>query len=115
MQNTVLFAFKGNPICFVHVLLNGLDIAEKGGTCRIVLEGEAVTLVKDLEDPGQPLHGLWRKARGQGLVDGACRACAVKLGALEAVEAAALPLLDDMAGHAGMARYLAEGWQVITL
>jgi len=26
----IFFAFRGDPMCFVHVLLNSLDLNEKG-------------------------------------------------------------------------------------
>lgn len=114
MQKTVLFAFRDDPLCFIHVLLNALDLADKGFEAGIVLEGASVTLVSRMEDPGHFLNALYRKCRERGLVFGACRACSAKLGALAAVEAAGLPLLDDMSGHPGMAAYLARGFTVLT-
>jgi hypothetical protein len=30
MKKAALFAFNGESICFVHVLLNGLDMKKKG-------------------------------------------------------------------------------------
>ena len=36
------------------------------------------------------------------------------MGAIEAVRAEGLPLLDDMTGHPGMARYQDEGFKIIT-
>ncbi len=115
MSKTVLFAFKGNPICFVHVLLNALDIEEKGNTCKIVLEGEAVALVDNLRKPENPLHTLYTKVKDKGLIDGVCRACAVKLEAIQAIEEEGLPLVADMAGHIGMASYIEQGYAVVAL
>lgn len=48
MKKVVFFAFKENPMCFVHVMLNALDMKEKGYDVRIVLEGEAVNLIQEL-------------------------------------------------------------------
>ena len=39
-EKTVLFAFRGDPLCFVHVLLNGIDMHERGRQGLIVIEGE---------------------------------------------------------------------------
>jgi hypothetical protein len=47
-------------------------------------------------------------------VDGACKACSQKLGVLDAVAENALPLMDDMNGHPGMARFQADGYEIIT-
>ena len=48
MRKIAIFAFKGDPMCFVHVLLNAKDMHEKGFNVKIVIEGEAVTLPKKL-------------------------------------------------------------------
>ena len=51
-QKKVLFAFRGDPLCFVHVLLNGIDLHERGQEGLIIIEGEAVTLVPEMSKPG---------------------------------------------------------------
>ena len=52
--------------------------------------------------------------KAAGLIEGACRACSAKLGALEAVQAEGLTLLGEMNGHPALGRYLNEGWTVLT-
>ncbi len=59
-------------------------VARKG---KIVLEGEAVTLVPVMAAPDHFLHGLYAKAKAQGLILGACKACSAKLKVTEAVTA----------------------------
>jgi hypothetical protein len=113
MQKTVLFAFRDDPLCFVHVLLNALDLKARSGQAGIVLEGAAVKLIVQLTDTGHFLHPLYVKCRDQGLVLGACRACSMKMGVLGEIEAAGLPLLDDMSGHPSIGAYQAQGWQVL--
>ena len=114
MQKSVLFAFRDDPMCFIHVLLTALDMHVKGFEAGIVLEGAATKLVAELVTPGHALNPLYAKAKAQGLIFGACKACSAKLGALAAVQAEGLPLLDDMAGHPGMAGYLERGFTVLT-
>jgi len=113
MQKTVLFAFRDDPMCFVHVLLNALDLNAKGFQAGIVLEGAATTLVPLLEDAAHMLHPLYVQCRERNLIFGACRACSAKLGVLAAVEVAGLPLLDDMNGHPGVAGYQLQGFSVL--
>ena len=113
-SKTVLFAFQGNPICFVHVLLNALDLYERGQEGKIVIEGEAVTLIPEIALDSHFLHALYAKTKELGLIDAVCLACATKLGALEDVKFEKLPLVDDMNGHPSMGRYLEEGYEVIT-
>jgi hypothetical protein len=114
MAKMALFVFNGSPMCFVHVLLNALDMHAKGDTVRIVMEGESTQLVDQLAQPDNWLHGLWEKARAQNLIAGACRACSQKLGARPAVEKNSLALLDDMNGHPGMAAFREQGYEIIT-
>ena len=113
MQKTVIFAFRGDPLCFVHVLLNALDMDGRGVAARIVMEGEAVKLVGALEREDNAFHGLWAEARAKGLVSGACRACSAKLGATAEVEASGLPFLDDMKGHPSIQGWKEQGYEVL--
>lgn len=114
MEKTVLFAFRGDPMCFVHVLLNAIDLHERGGGGVIVIEGEAVRLVPEMSRPGHFLSSLYAKARELNLVAGACRACSHKLKVAEAIEATGLPLIGDMSGHPSMAAYMEQGYRIIT-
>ena len=115
MNKTAIFAFKGNPICFVHVLLNAIDLHDRGRAVKIILEGEATKLILDLRKPEHPLHALYEKVKKLELIDAVCRACAIKMGALEAAEAEGLKIADEMAGHVGMAPYIERGYAIVTL
>jgi hypothetical protein len=114
MSKVCLFAFNGDPTCFVHVLLNALDMKAKGHETLIVIEGAAVKLVPELAQPGAPLHGLYVKVKDAGLIGCVCRACSLKMGVLAEVEAQGLPLGDDMSGHPSMADFTAKGFTIIT-
>ncbi len=114
MKKVVLVVFSGDPLCFIHVLLNALDMKHKGYHARIVMEGAATKLIPELAMEQNPLHVLWNKARNSQIIDGVCRACSNKMGVLKAAEDQGLKLLDDMAGHPGMALYLEEGFEIIT-
>ncbi len=113
-EKIVLFAFRGDPLCFVHVLLNGIDLYEQGREGLIVIEGDAVTLVEKMSQPGHFLSTLYQKAKGLGLFAGACKACATKLGAIEAIKKEEIPLIGEMSGHPSMGGFMAKGYEVIT-
>jgi hypothetical protein len=110
-----IFAFRGDPLCFIHVLLNALEVQARGGEARIIFEGEATRLLDVLKGDKPPWAGLFTEAKAKGLIDGACRACSTKMGVLMAVEDAGIPFLDEMSGHPSMARYLDQGFQIITM
>ena len=114
MNKTIFFAFRGDPLCFIHVLLNALDLHEKGMEGKIVLEGESVTLIAEMAKEGHFLHQLYIKAKEQSLIIGACKACSNKLGATEAVEQENIPLIGEMSGHPAMSPYLEQGYTILT-
>jgi hypothetical protein len=114
MKKFALFVFNGDPMCFIHVLLNALDMKTKGNDVKIIIEGASVKLIPELVKPENPLNGFWKKNLEAGLVEGVCRACSNKLGALEAATEQGLTLLDDMSGHPGMASYRDNGYEIIT-
>ena len=114
MEKVVLFAFRGNAMCFVHVLLNAIDLHQRGMEGLIVLEGEAVKLVPEMSQPGHFLSKLYTKAKELNLIVGACRACSVTLKVAEAVKEAGVPLIGEMSGHPSIGEYLEKGYRVIT-
>ncbi|MFH0813849.1 MAG: cytoplasmic protein [Pseudomonadota bacterium] len=113
MKKIVLFAFNGELMCFIHVLLNALDMRERGYEVKIIMEGSATKLIPELGQAGSPMANLYHKAKTLGLIAGACKACSTKMGVLEAVKHEGLALLDEMSGHPSIARYQEEGFEVI--
>lgn len=113
MNKTALFVFNGDPMCFIHVLLNALDFKERGSEVCIVIEGAATQLIPDLAVQDHPLHPLWEKVKTAGLVGGVCKACSQKMRTLDAARDQGLAVLDELNGHPSMARYKAEGFDTI--
>jgi hypothetical protein len=113
-KRVVLVAFNGEPMCFVHVLLNALDMEEAGYEVKVVIEGNATRLANELNDRNKPFGSLYLDVRDRGMIDCVCQACATKTGALEGVKAQGLPLRSEMKGHPSLARYMEEGYRVIT-
>lgn len=113
-MKTALFVFNGDPMCFIHVLLNALDMRAKKFDGLIIIEGAATGLIPKLAEDDHPLHTLWEKAKAAGLIAGVCRACSKKMGTLEAAMAQGLPLLDEMNGHPSMARFRQDGFEIVT-
>lgn len=116
MENSmvVIFAFKGDPMCFIHVLLNGIDLHERGKGGQIIIEGEAVKLVEEMSKPGHFLHTLYTKAKELGIILGACKACSVKLKVDTAVQEDGINLIGDMSGHPSMGKFMDKGYTIIT-
>ncbi|MBU1220699.1 DsrE family protein [Myxococcota bacterium] len=114
-MKVVLFAFNGDPMCFVHVLLHALDMKAKNYEVAIVMEGSATKLIKDFhENPDMPFANLYKKVVDARLISLVCKACAAKMGSLESALNQNLPIGDDMSGHPSMTTWMEKGYTVLT-
>ena len=84
MKKNALFVFNGDPVCFIHVLLNALEMKENGHETKIIIEGAATRLIPELAKKQNPMHTLWDQAQKQDLIEGVCKACSQKMGTNEA-------------------------------
>ena len=109
-----LFAFTGERPCFVHVLLNALDLKERGFEVKVVIEGAAARLVKELPTADPPIGPLYQRIQEEGLLDCVCQACAHQMSSLESAKEQGLVLCAEMSGHPSMGRYLEEGYTIVT-
>ena len=114
MKKIAVFAFNGDPMCFAHVLLNTLEMSDRGFNVKLIIEGSATALIPDLAKPGASLGQLYKQVRERQLIDCVCNACAEKTGAIDAAREQGLPLCAELKGHPSMARYLEEGFEIIT-
>ncbi len=113
-KRVVLVAFNGELMCFVHVLLNALDMDAKGYEVRVVIEGTATKLVNEMNDPAASFSNLYLNVKSKGLIDCVCKACASKMGTLKSVEEQNMPVCDEMKGHPSLAKYMEKGYEIIT-
>jgi hypothetical protein len=112
MEKTLFYGMTGEKMCFQHILLNALDLANAGKEVKIIFEGASVKLVSVFENESNPLY---KKAKDAELIAGVCLACSKVMGVYEDNAKTGLPMLDDMSGHAGMKSYLEAGYQVISM
>ncbi len=112
-----IWAFRGDPICIVHVFLNALDMKKIGYDVKIIIEGEATKLIKTYHDEKEkaPFYDLYTEVKKKGLINAVCRACATKMGSVKEAEDEGLPLVGDMSGHPSMSKYTEQGYQIITI
>ncbi len=115
MKKVVIFAFSGEMMCFVHALLNSIDMKEKGYDIKLVIEGSATKLIKELNSESNRFHKFYRKVTDEKILAEVCRACASQMGTLEDAKKQGLPLGDDMMGHPSIAKYIDDGYEVISL
>jgi hypothetical protein len=112
VKKVLLYGMTGEKMCFMHVLLNALDLHASGHEARVVFEGASVKLPAALAKEGNPVY---LKASQAGLLAGICLACSKTLGVYEENLALGLPMLSDMSGHAGIKPFLEAGYEVISI
>lgn len=110
MKKYLFYAMRGEKMCFVHVLLNALDLKSAGHEVKIIFEGEAVKLPPILDEEANPLY---KKALESNMIAGVCLACAQVMGVKDKIEGLNLSLLNDMSGHAGMKFYIEAGYETL--
>jgi hypothetical protein len=113
-DKVALLAFRGEMMCFVHVLLNALDMQQRDIDVKIILEGTATKQIAGLADENAEFADLYARVREAGLIDCVCQACAHKTGSLAAAKEQGLPIVADMSGHPPIGSYVREGYQVIS-
>ena len=113
-KKIALVAFNGEMMCFAHVLLNALDMADKGFDVKVIIEGKATGLLNTFLDEKAPFSALFRKVLDKGLIDCACRACSAQMKALDAAQTLGVELAGEMEGHPSLASYRFAGFEIIT-
>jgi hypothetical protein len=112
-RKVALFSFNGDPMCFIHVLLNTLDMNRRGYDVRLVIEGSATNLISSLNSNDHPLNKLYQEVKEKELVHCVCKACANKMGTLNSAEDQGLPVCGPMNGHPSMGIYMDDGYEVL--
>ncbi|MDD4112448.1 MAG: hypothetical protein PHC56_05395 [Herbinix sp.] len=54
MKKYLFYGMTGQKMCFVHVLLNALDLKSTGNEVKIIFEGESVKLPPVLDKEANP-------------------------------------------------------------
>lgn len=110
MKKVLFYLMKSEKMCAMHALMNANQIIENGGEAKIIFEGKSVKLPQILDREGNPLY---RKLLENKTIVGVCKACSKMLEVYEINKNLGLNFLEDMNGHAGVIKYLDEGYQVI--
>lgn len=110
MKKILIYTMEDKKMCFMHALMNAEQLLESGNEVNIIIEGGSVTLVKEFE---KEHNKLYFSLKERGVILGICLACSKMLNVYEENQNSGLKFLDNMNGHAGMAKYVNEGYEVI--
>ena len=100
-------------MCFIHVLLNALDMHKHGIDVKLVIEGSATALLEEMNFEDHPLFQLYQEVKEKKLIHCVCTACANKMETLKSSKEQNLPLCGPMKGHPSMAEYMAHGYEIL--
>jgi hypothetical protein len=123
MPRKILFVLFADDECRqFHALWYALDLNGHGHDIRLLLEGPATRLTRDLEVPGSALGEALRRVQAAGLLAGACFKASCGCGtdatdseSVRAAKAQAVPLLDGMGGHAAIEPFVREGYEIVVI
>ena len=101
-------------MCFIHVILNALDLNKKGHDVKVIIEGSATKLADQFENEKNPFYKQYQELRNSGLIDCFCKACSNKMESLKDVEKLKFNTCDELMGHPSMAKYIEQGYTIVT-
>lgn len=113
MSKTAFFVFRKDLGTFVHVMLNAIDMKEKGHEALIILEDKATALLFEVIQKNRSSSDLFEEVVKKGLVSGICRACSFKTESAHIAEEFKLNLIGNMNGHPSMQDYINKGYTII--
>lgn len=112
MKKILFYGMTEKKMCFMHILMNALDLHSSGTEVKIIFEGASVKLVSEFEKEN---NVLYKKVKDAGIIVGVCLACSKVLEVYDENIESGLTMLDDMNGHAGMKKYIEDGYEVISM
>ena len=100
----------------LHALLYAKELKESDVEVKLIFDGGGTKWASDMVDPDNKLNSLFKEVVALGIIDGICDYC---IGAFKAdrtvIENTFLPIAGEYDGHPSIAKYVKEGYQVITL
>lgn len=98
-----------------HALLYCKDFLEKGHGAKLVFDGAGTEWVPELMKPEHKLHPLFKEIQAKGSIDAICDFCAGAFGVKDLAQKSTIPMRSEFQGHPSIAKYVSEGYQILTL
>ncbi len=112
MRKQLFVLFNYNKGIFTHILLNVLDLAEKGYQVGVIFESEACKFITDFEDKG---YDKFEQLKEKNLVYAVCEVCAKSMKALESAQRQGLPINGNLSGHPPLRNWIKLDYDVMLI
>ena len=89
-------------------------LVERGYEVKLIIEGSACKQIEELDDTDKPFSNLYRKVKELGILDCVCKACSNKMETHESAVSQDLNLCGELGGHPSIARYMDDGYEILT-
>lgn len=99
----------------LHALLYAQELHESGYEVKIIFDGAGTVWVKELENPENKFHPIYKAVKKLGVIEGVCEYCAGAFGVESEVSQSGLATLGVVKGHPSLAQLVANDYQIITL
>jgi len=112
-KKIAIFILSGDAACFGHALLKALEFYEDGYEVKVIIEGPATNLIRELTDSEKPFSLTYSNAKKLGLIDCVCNICSAQFGALMSAEEHGLLVCSRELKQPSRSRYTDSGYEVI--
>jgi hypothetical protein len=114
-RKLLLVVFTNDPCRRNHAFMYAIDLAQRGHSVRLILDGEGVQCLRAREGR---FASLFDEAAALGLLQGVCKTASAgcddpSRNVSDLARDGGLPLLDSMRGHAGIGTFIDEGYELI--
>jgi intracellular sulfur oxidation DsrE/DsrF family protein len=112
MKRQLFVLFNQDKGIFTHILLNILDLADKGYPVGIIFESAACKLISEYEHKN---YEKYEELKRRKLVFAVCEVCAKNMGALESAKRQDLPINGEMYGHPPLSSWIKLDYHVMLI
>ena len=120
MKRKILFLVFTDSACIQnHAFMYAIDLHKAGHETKLILEGKGTLALRRLAKGDERFIGFYKAACEKDILVGACRkasgGCVDEKDSVQDIaNQYSIELLDDLMGHAGITKYVDEGYEVIT-
>ena len=112
MRKQLFVLFNYNKGIFTHILLNVLDLAEKGYEVGIIFESEACKYIQEFENKN---YEKFEQIKEKKLIFAVCEVCAKSMNALESAKRQGLPINGELSGHPPLRSWIKLDYEIMLI